>query len=140
MKLSHLKQIQNNAGYTLCAGRDHFLYVSHARGIAPIMDMLAKDRDYFHECIITDTIIGKAAAMMLTSSHVSYIHARVMSEAAIAFLTLHGITHSYEQSCPCIVNRTGSGMCPMEQSVQTIDDMEEAYQALTNTLIVLRNA
>ena len=100
--------------------------------------MLKKDGNFFHDCVICDTIIGKAAAMMLVSSHVSYIHAQVMSEAAIRYLSKQNVAYTYDSSCPYIVNRTQTGMCPMEESVKDIDDEEIAYFALSQTMERLR--
>lgn len=140
MNLSLLKLIQNNASYTLCAAREAFLYVSHERGIAPIMKQIQDNPTYFHDCMIVDNVIGKAAAMLLCRSQVSYIHAHVMSEAAQRYLQQHALAYSFEQSCPYIINRTNTGMCPMEQCVRDIEDEEAAYLALKKTLLSLQQA
>ena len=139
MMLSQLKSIQNNGGYTLCAGKDGFLYVSHVRGIAPIMKQLEKDSRYFSDCIIVDRVIGKAAAMLYHRSRVAYIHARLMSEAAYNYLSAHHIPFSYEALCPYIINRTQTGMCPMEECVKDTEDNESAYIALKEKLSSLRS-
>lgn len=134
MKLSKLKQIQNNAGYSLCAGKDHFLYVSHERGIAPIMTQLAKDPYYFQDCMIVDAVIGKAAAMMLVRSHAASIYGKVMSKMAKDYLDEHKMSYTLDTLCPYVVNRTMDGMCPMEQTVLDIDDPEEAYRQLNKKI------
>lgn len=137
--LSQLKSIQNNGGYTLCAGKNGFLFVSHERGIAPIMRQLEKNSRYFSDCIIVDRVIGKAAAMLYHRSRVAYIHARLMSEAAYNYLSAHHIAFSYETLCPYIINRTETGMCPMEECVKDTEDYESAYIALKETLLNLRS-
>jgi len=137
MNLFYLKQIQNNASYTLCAGKEHFLYVSHERGIAPIMLQLAKDPLYFQDCTIVDSVIGKAAAMMFVKSNARFVHGRLMSETAVAFLRRKGIAYTYDTLCPYISNRSHTGMCPMEQTVFDLDDMEIAYVALQKTMRLL---
>ncbi len=138
MNLAHLKQWQSEASYSLVAARNHFYYVSHERGIAPIMIMLKRDRNYFYDCIVVDKIIGKAAAMMLTLSCAKYIHAQLMSTSAMRYLDQHGIPYSYDQSCEWIVNRSGTGMCPMEAAVASLEDGEAAYEALYQKLNQLR--
>ena len=40
------------------------------------------------------------------------------------------IPFSYEKEVEYIINRTKTGMCPMEQTVLQIEDAEEAYEAL----------
>lgn len=137
--LSQLKSIQNNGGYTLCAGKNGFLFVSHERGIAPIMKQLEKNSRYFSDCIIVDRVIGKAAAMLYHRSDVAYIHARLMSKAAYNYLSAHHIAFSYETLCPYIINRTETGMCPMEECVKDTEDYESAYIALKEKLLNLRS-
>lgn len=138
--LSQLKAVQSNAGYTLCAGKECFLYLSHERGIAPIMERLASNPRYFQDCIVVDRIIGKAAAMLYHRSGVSHIHARLMSESAKAYLQNHQVVFSYDKLCPYIINRTKSGMCPMEECVKELDDANMAYEALKEKLFFLQNS
>lgn len=134
MNLARLKQRQNNASYSLIAARENFFYLSHDRGIAPIMTMLKRNQNYFHDCIVVDKIIGKAAAMLLTLSHVQYIHAQLISANAIRFLDQWGIAYSFDQSCDIIINRSGIGMCPMEETVAQLSDPQAAYCALIQRL------
>lgn len=137
--LSQLKVIQNNAGYTLCAQKAQRLFVSHDRGIAPIMRQLARDPLYFQDCVIIDRVIGKAAAMLYHRSQAAYIHACLMSEGAEAYLRCHHIAFSYDELCPYIINRTHDGMCPMEACVQETEDAEAAYHALKKKLASLQS-
>lgn len=138
MNLSYLQQLQNKASYSLVAAREQFLFVSHERGIAPIMDQIAKHTTYFQDCMIVDQVIGKAAAMMLVRSRVSYVYGKVMSEGAVQVLNKHQIPYSYDTLVPYIINRSNDGMCPMEQTVKDLDDVEEAYDALAGKLAQLR--
>ena len=128
--LSQLKVIQNNAGYTLCAQKAQRLFVSHERGIAPIMRQLARDPLYFQDCVIIDRVIGKAAAMLYHRSQAAYIHACLMSEGAEAYLRCHHIAFSYDELCPYIINRTHDGMCPMEACVMDVNDPAAAQRLL----------
>ena len=130
MNLARLKQLQSDGFYSLIAARPDLLYTSHERGIAPIMNMLKRDQSYFHDCIIVDKIIGKAAAMLLTLSHAQYIHGQLMSINAMRYLDEHGIAYSYDHACDIIINRTGTGMCPMEETVANVNDSQAAYRAL----------
>lgn len=139
MKLTQLKSIQNNGGYTLCAGKSNFLFVSHERGIVPIMKQLERDSCYFSDCIIVDRVIGKAAAMLYHRSNVAYIYARLMSEAASDYLRAHHIAFSYDTLCPFIINRTNTGMCPMEECVKDLNDTETAYVLLKEKRLELQS-
>lgn len=134
MNLLQLKQIQNNAGYTLCCAfppSSHIcMYLSHERGIAPILSALRKHPTYFQDGIVVDAVIGKAAAMLFIRSHVQYLHAHVMSEPAKQILEAYQIPYSYDILTSYIHNRQQNGQCPMEETVKNLIDLDEAYEAL----------
>ncbi|MBR3992234.1 MAG: DUF1893 domain-containing protein, partial [Anaerotignum sp.] len=44
---------------------------------------------------------------------------------------------TYRTEVEYIINRTKTGMCPMEQTVLDVEDAEEAYEALRNKLAEL---
>lgn len=138
MNLPYLKQLLNNVPYTLVASREQFLYLSHARGIAPILDQLYNNKLYFKDCIVVDQVIGKASAMMLARSHASYVYGNVMSVAAEEVLKQYQIPYAYDTLVCYIMNRNQNGMCPMEQTVKDLSDLEEAYAALSHKLTQLR--
>lgn len=138
MNLTQQCFIQNNAGYSIVCAKPHYLYVSRQKGIAPIMDMLKKDRTFFKDCVIVDAVIGKASAMMLVYGKAAHIHGKIMSESAITFLDTQDITYSYEERCSYIINRTKDGLCPMEQAVMSMDDLQQAYHALIEKQLQLR--
>jgi len=73
-----------------------------------------------------DRIIGRAAACLLCHAKVSAAFAFLMSESAMALFDEYGIAHSCDSSVPFIANMRGDGLCPMEQAVEGVDDLEEA--------------
>ena len=77
-----------------------------------------------------DKIVGKAAALLFVLANVSEVYGEVMSEAGLAVLRQHHIPCSYNTLAPYIINRRGDGMCPMEQTIHTIDDPAVALPAL----------
>ncbi len=115
----------------LCHGE--ILYTSEKRGIAPMMDFL--DAGYTMTGFsAADRIVGRAAAMLFVLAGVRWLYADVMSEGALAVLQTHGIGASYGTLTPCIINRKGSGQCPMEEAVQAISDPAQAREAIRRTL------
>ena len=63
-----------------------------------------------------------AAAACMAAGGVQHVHADVMSEPALALLQAHGIKVEYGQLVDHIINRAGTGWCPMEQLSRDIDD------------------
>ena len=114
------------------------ILTSERTGIAPIMQWLEEGIDLTgYEA--ADKIIGKAAAMLFVKAGVTSVYGEVMSEPARLFLKSKGIPYSYGTLTDKIINRAGNGMCPMETTVLEINDVEEAYVALKETLVRLRS-
>jgi len=114
----------------LCKG--DALYTSRKTGIAPMLDWLAEGAD-LRDFSAANKIVGKAAALLFVLAGVKSVYGEVMSQAGLAVLQKHHIPCSYGTLTPYIINRKGDGICPMEQTVQQIDDPQQAYFALCRT-------
>lgn len=109
-------------------------YTSELFGIKPLMQFLRQDRRFFEGAAVADKVIGKAAAMLLADSGVQEVFGAVMSESAAAFLKSCGIPFGYCELVPMIENRTHTGMCPMEETVQGLQNPVDAFAALEKTI------
>lgn len=105
-------------------------YWSFARGIAPIIDRMEEQPDFFRNTYVADKVTGRAAALLLVKAGIRGLHTRLISDLAVDILEHAGIELVYEQKVPKILNRAGNGFCPMETAVENICDPEEAYQLL----------
>lgn len=103
-------------------------------GVKPIMECLREDRSYFKECLVADKIIGKAAAMLLTASDVSYVFGKVMSKTAIEVLDHFNIEYSYSELVPYIKNRDNTDKCPLEKAVWDLKEPDEAFRIVEDTI------
>lgn len=106
---------------------------SKERGIKPIMWLIAENKNLkgFH---LADKIIGKAVALLAVYAGITNAFAEVMSKSAVEVLKKHNIDYSYKTLTDKIINREGTGICPMEETVQNIDDAATAYAALKTKL------
>ena len=106
------------------------------RGIAPMIRLY--EDGALQGAYVVDKIVGKAAAMLMTLGGVSGCYALTVSRAALDWFVGHGIPVEYEVCAEYIVNRTGDGMCPMEQTVKELTDATEALVALKHKIAQLR--
>lgn len=106
-------------------------------GLKPIMAVLREDRRGFEQAVIADKVIGKAAALMAVLGGAQAVHGALMSKTAIRVFETFKIPYTNEVVVPIIENRTQTGMCPLEQAVQDIEDLEEAYNAIEATIAEL---
>ena len=106
------------------------------RGVAPMIRLY--EDSALQGVYVVDKIVGKAAAMLMTLGGVSGCYALTVSRAALDWFAGHDIPVEYEVCAEYIVNRTGDGMCPMEQTVKELTDATEALTALKQKIAELR--
>ncbi|OZG60954.1 hypothetical protein BLEM_1586 [Bifidobacterium lemurum] len=99
------------------------------RGVRPLLQWLANGQD-IHGFSAADRVVGKAAALLYVRLGVAAVHGQTMSEAGLSVLRSRGIEASYDALVPMILNRTHTGMCPIEASVQSIRTPDEAEPAI----------
>lgn len=113
-------------------------YESAKRGVAPLMELLDDGRDLLNGAEIADKLIGKAAAMLLALGNAKSVCALVMSESALDFLKAHQIDAEYETLIPMIINRQGTGPCPMEAAVEGLTDPAAGKAAIAAAIARMR--
>ncbi len=131
-----LQQIR--AGAIVCAAiREGEIIASHSgRGVAPVLQMYKQGQ--LTGSFMVDKVVGKAAAMVMTRGGVAGCHAVTISKAALQWFSQKGIPVTFDHLAEHIVNRTGDGICPMEQAVLELQDDSRIVSLLEETLARLR--
>ena len=106
------------------------VYQQKGRGVSPLLALYKKQKSAMKDGVVVDKIIGRAAAAIAICGKVRHVHGEVMSEDAIEYLKEHKITSSSTLTVKRILNRKRNGLCPLEQSVQGINDPQKALRAL----------
>lgn len=119
------KAIMEDKGYTcvLCLG--DVVLSDTRRGITPLLSWLDSGKNFNGYCA-ADKVVGKAAAMLYVLMGVGQVYAEVMSRPAAEVLEVHGIDAFSAELTDRIVNRFGTGLCPMESAVMDITSPEQA--------------
>lgn len=123
----------NLKGHSLCLCKDGNIIFSDKKGISPLMDFIAENRD-LSGYSAADIIVGKAAAFLMIKCGVKSVFASVISVAAADLLSSHSIPFEYDALTEKIINRAGTDICPMEKTVLDISSPDDAYSALLATL------
>ncbi len=137
--IERAKGLFASGAYTCVLAKGEETLVSGRGGIAPMMGWLQEGRQ-IEGFSCADKIVGKAAALLFVLGGIREVYATVMSESAAEVLSHHQIAFSYHGLTKTIVNRTGTGQCPMEETVAGIDNPQQAYLALQNKLRALQAA
>lgn len=123
----------DNDDYACAVIRDgRIVDARKGRGVSPVLKLY--DEKLLDGAVIVDKIIGKASAMILSHASVSEVYGEVVSESAIAWFEKLSIPCHPRTVTDRILNRTQTGLCPMEMTVMDIDNAEEGIAALRNTL------
>ena len=120
-------------GHTVAASDGERLLTSCERGIKPLVQWLDDGGD-FCGFSFADKIVGRAAAMLYVRLGAARVWAQVMSRGGKTVLAEHGIAAECEVETERIINRLGTGMCPMEEAVEGIDNPLEAERAIRRKL------
>ncbi len=135
--LEKAKKYLQSEGCTCVLCRDDRLVTSHRRGVAPLLALLDSGEDFSGYCA-ADKVVGKATAMLYRLLGVKALWAGVISESAIAALRESQIEAHWDQRVDHIINRDGTGPCPMEAATAHTDDPQTALAAVRETLKVLQ--
>ena len=127
----------SNEAYTCVLCRGETIYTATARGVKPLLEFLETDTDV-HGFSAADRVVGNAAAFLYVLLGVREVYAHVISRAAADTLTAHGIAARYDVLAEYIVNRAGTGHCPMESAVAGITDPHTALSAIKARLEALQ--
>ena len=109
------------------------MYSSTECGVKPLLDFIENGPD-LTGFSAADKVVGKAAALLYVLLGVKEVYAPVMSETALYTLAHNGILPMCDRSVKSIRNRSGTGACPMEETVAEIDEPRQALVAIQNKL------
>ncbi len=135
--LERAKSLFQSGEYTCVLLKGDSIYTSTQTGISPLIGWL-KARNDIKGFSAADKIVGKAAALLFVLGGVKEVYSPVMSEKAVVIFTRYNVHAEYDTLVACIINRQGTGSCPMEEAVSDIDDPPQAFQVLLHTLSVLQ--
>ena len=121
----------------LCRGDAR--YHSSLRGVQYLMQLIEAGVE-LTGFSAADKVVGKATAMLFVKCGVAAVHAGVISKAAEEMLARYGILYTFDTRTERIVNRAGTGMCPMEQAVWELEDPALAPGAIRAAMARLRTA
>ncbi len=107
-----------------------------SRGVGGLLNLL-ESGDILRGASVADKVVGKAAALIMVKGGVKEVYAKLISGGARAVFEKYGVKYTCGRETDVIVNRDGTGQCPMEQTVRYIDGPDEAVAAVKRTLRVL---
>ncbi len=117
---------------------DGRLVADRGRGVSPLLNLYDTHRAEMKDATVVDKVIGRAAASIAILGGAKRVHGEVMSEDAAAYLKANGVAASHTLLVPRILNAKRNGLCPLERSVEGIDDPAAAVAALRRRIAELQ--
>ena len=122
--------------YTCVLCKGDSIFTSTERGVKPLLNWLNNEAQ-FKDFSAADKVVGKATAFLYVLLGVKEVYAPVMSEGAVSVLKENGISAKYDTLAKNIINRMGTGICPMESAVKDISNPKDAVAAIKTRLAEL---
>lgn len=88
------------------------------RGVSDLLRLLTVEPDSLKGASLADKVVGKAAASLMVLAGVKEVYAGVISQPGLDMLRGADVEASYGMLVGHIVNRAGTGLCPLEQRCQ----------------------
>lgn len=118
---------------------DEKITVCHERGIKDLYRILHDMPELLENASIADKVIGKGAAALMALGKVKEIYADVISQPAIDLLATVEIFVVYGTLVPNIINRTGTGLCPVETLCKEAMTPEQCLTLITDFINRINN-
>lgn len=110
-----LVQTLNEGNHSLAIyGNEKKISTYDGRGVSDLFRLLQEQPETLENALLADKIVGKGAAALMALGKVKEVYADIISQSALALLEQEGIRATYGKLVPHIINRAGTGMCPVE--------------------------
>lgn len=110
------------------------------RGVADLYALLTTEPDFLKGSSIADKVIGKGAAALMIQGGVQHVYADVISRPALVLLQSYHMDVQYETLTDNIINRAGTGICPVEQRCLPLEKLEDMVEAIEDFVEGLQRA
>lgn len=87
----------------------------NGRGVSDLFHLLNEESEWLKGARVADKIVGKGAAALMAAGGVKELYADVVSQPALELLERENVRVGYGQLVPQIINRKGTGQCPLEK-------------------------
>ena len=110
------------------------------RGVFDLYRLLQEDPSFLHSASVADKVVGKAAASLMVLAKIKEAYVEVISQPALDLLRSSGISVIYEKVVPGIINRAGTGLCPLETRCMTCMTPEDCFMTIRAIMEDLKNS
>lgn len=97
------------------------------RGVQDLYRLLKDDPDFLKGAFVADKVVGKAAAALMILGGVEEVFTFTVSRLARDLFERSAVKLGFAQEVSHIINRAGTGWCPMESRCRDLDTSEACF-------------
>ena len=112
-------------------GADGAGHTFSQKGVADLYGILTQNPKLLQGAAVADKVVGKGAAALMALGKVKEVWTGIVSHPALELLKGAGIPVSYDMLVEGIVNRTGTGPCPVESLCAGASTPQECLPLIT---------
>lgn len=135
--MENLKNLLRDGGYSLVV-ENGGVRTFTGMGVSDLFRLLSSEPGALRGAVVADKVVGKAAASLMALGGVSRAYAEVVSRPGLEMLSGAGVEVSYGELVDHIVNRSGSGMCPLEARCSDCQTPAECLERVTSFISEMR--
>ncbi len=102
------------------------------RGVKDLFRLLHEEPESLRGAFVADKVVGKGAAALMILGGIRAVHADVASTGALQLFDAQNIPVSCTLEVPHIINRAGTGWCPVETLCRDCRTAEECLEPIRN--------
>ncbi len=102
----------------------------YGRGVNDLYRLLREEPEALRGASAADKVVGKGAAALMVLGGIRELYAAVISEPALKLLRQHGVYVIYGSRVAEILNRSNTGLCPIEACCAHATTAEECLESI----------
>lgn len=134
-----LKTLLEESGCSCVIANGGVVRQFHRRGVADLLGLLHDEPEFLRGAKIADKVVGKGAAALMILGGIKEIYAAVLSKKASELLSLYPVEYSCGTMVDGIINRQGTGPCPVEALCAECSTAEECLPLIEKFVSSLNN-
>lgn len=108
------------------------IHIYGGRGVSDLFNLYNNNPEILEGANIADKVVGKGAAALMVAGKVSHVHADVISVPALALFRTSPVIVKYDKLVENIINRQGTGICPVETLCMECRTADECLPKIEN--------
>ncbi len=98
------------------------IFMFDGRGVEDLYRLYVDSARVLKNARVADKVIGMGAAALMIEGGIKEYHAQVISHQALDLFNRYGINGTHDVLAEQIINRAGTGRCPLETLVCHLTD------------------